>query len=62
VIGEAEPVAVHGVQHIFHPPVALRQWRDGERSSRLVIIVRDLDRQTVTAGWLSLGAQGSGPA
>jgi G3E family GTPase len=54
IADEKGPVVIHGVQHIFHPPVALRQWPDGERRSRLVMIVRDLDRETVAAGWSSL--------
>ncbi len=49
VRGEDVPVAVHGVQHVFHPPAALPQgWAEGEpRRSRLVFIARDLDRKTV---------------
>jgi len=37
-----EPIVIHGVQHVFHPPVRLAAWPDGERASRLVFIVRDL--------------------
>ncbi len=40
------PLVVHAVQHLFHPPVALESWPDGDRSSRLVFITRDLDRAT----------------
>ncbi|MDH3594792.1 MAG: GTP-binding protein [Rhodospirillales bacterium] len=40
------PLVVHGVQHLFHPPVPLERWPDGDRSSRLVFITRDLDRAT----------------
>lgn len=40
--GEPAPVAVHGVQHVFHPPAALDGWPDGPKRSRLVIIARDL--------------------
>jgi G3E family GTPase len=56
VAGEAGPIVIHGVQHVFHPPVALHHWADGERVSRLVMIVRDLDRQTIEAGWPMLAA------
>lgn len=41
--GEERPVAVHGVQHLVHPPVHLAAWPSGERSSRLVFIVDGLD-------------------
>ena len=42
VTGAAEPIVIHGVQHVFHPPVRLASWPDDERRSRLVFIVRDL--------------------
>ncbi|MEX1108393.1 MAG: GTP-binding protein [Dongiaceae bacterium] len=41
------PVAVHGVQHLFHPPVELPAWPDADRRSRLVVIARDVDPATV---------------
>lgn len=44
VEGIDQPVAIHGVQHVFHPPVRLDAWpEDGPRRSQLVFIVRDLD-------------------
>ena len=51
VIGEEGPVVVHGVQHIFHPPVSVPRWPDDDRRSRLVLIARGLDRQLVTETW-----------
>jgi G3E family GTPase len=54
VAGEGGPVVVQGVQHLFHPPVALRRWPDSDRTSRLVMIVRDLDRETIENGWRNL--------
>jgi G3E family GTPase len=49
--GEDRPVAIHGVQHLFHPPVKLAAWPEGDsRRSRLVFILRDLDRATVEGG------------
>ena len=47
VEGLDHPFALHGVQHIIHPPVPLPHWPKGEQVSRLVIIGRDL-----TPGWL----------
>jgi G3E family GTPase len=38
------PVAVHAVQHMFHPPVKLEEWPDDDQRSRLVIIARDLPK------------------
>jgi|SRR5581483_4186883 len=41
--GEANPVAVHGVQRLVHPPVHMKRWPDADRRSRVVFIVEDLD-------------------
>ena len=41
------PMVVHGVQHIFHPPVALPAWPDADRRTRLVFIVRDIAEETI---------------
>lgn len=43
VIDAEQPIVIHGVQHCLHAPVHLEHWPGGERRSRLVIIVRDLD-------------------
>lgn len=45
------PVVVHGVQHVVHAPVTLPAWPDADRTSRLVLIVRDLDPSFVTRLW-----------
>ncbi len=45
VEGEALPIAIHGVQHVFYPPVELKNWPDGwqaGRTSKLVFITRNL--------------------
>jgi G3E family GTPase len=44
VAGQDRPVVVHGVQHLFHPPVLLPAWPDDDRRSRVVMIVRDISR------------------
>ncbi|WP_246164063.1 CobW family GTP-binding protein [Blastochloris sulfoviridis] len=41
------PVVLHGVQHIFHPPLTLPAWPDGDARTRLVLIARDLDASVV---------------
>jgi G3E family GTPase len=49
--GEDRPVVLHGVQHVFHPPERLAAWPEGhDRQSRLVFILRDLDRAVVEEG------------
>jgi G3E family GTPase len=42
VEGIPYPFAFHGVQHIFHPPVSLPHWPEGDRKSRIVVIGRDI--------------------
>jgi G3E family GTPase len=42
VAGRDKPIVVHGVQHLFHPPVELDGWPDSDHSSRIVVIARDM--------------------
>jgi G3E family GTPase len=44
VAGTDAPVAIHGVQHLVHPPVHMAAWPDADRRSRLVFIVDGIDR------------------
>ena len=32
---------IHGVQHIFHPPLLLDAWPSADQRTRLVLITRD---------------------
>jgi G3E family GTPase len=41
--GEERPVAIHGVQHLVHPPVHMQAWPSADRTSRIVFIVDGLD-------------------
>jgi G3E family GTPase len=43
------PVVIHGVQHVFHPPVFLEQWPGDDHRTRLVFITRDIDREDIDA-------------
>jgi G3E family GTPase len=43
----ARPVIVHGVQHVFHPPIRLERWPNDDHRTRLVFIVQDLSRDFV---------------
>ena len=36
------PVVVQFVQHLAHPPVELQAWPDGNRTSRVVFITRNI--------------------
>lgn len=59
-VAEAEgPVAVHGVQHVFHPPAMLSAWPPGEdKRSRLVFITRDINKAPVAQMFAAFMAQG----
>ena len=49
--GQERPVAIHGVQHLFHPPALLAAWPACDpRTSRLVFITRDLPRDVIEDG------------
>jgi G3E family GTPase len=49
--GQERPVAIHGVQHVLHPPALLSAWPDGDpRTSRIVFITQDLPREVIEQG------------
>ncbi|MGJ0509997.1 MAG: CobW family GTP-binding protein [Methylocystis sp.] len=48
------PVVIHGVQHVFHPPHRLEAWPDEDRRTRIVFIVKDLDRAFVEGLYAAL--------
>jgi G3E family GTPase len=43
------PVIVHGVHHRLYPPATLRSWPDRDERTRVVFIVRDLEKGEVEA-------------
>jgi G3E family GTPase len=43
IVDEANPVAVHGVQHLVHPPQHLRAWPGEDRRSKLIFIVDGIE-------------------
>lgn len=47
VVGSERPVAIHGVQHVFHPPAELDAWPDADRRSKIVFITHNLGRPAV---------------
>jgi G3E family GTPase len=55
--GQDRPVAIHGVQHLMHPPTLLAAWPPGDpRTSRLVFITRDLPRAAIEDGLRAFAA------
>ncbi len=45
--GQERPLAVHGVQHVFHPPTLLDCWPAGLAMSTLVFILDEMDPRIV---------------
>ncbi|MFA5122627.1 GTP-binding protein [Zavarzinia sp.] len=58
--GHERPVAIHGVQHLFHPAVELPAWPDEDRTSRIVFITRDLDRAVIEETFAAFTDQAPG--
>ncbi|BDA85144.1 ATP-binding protein [Aureimonas sp. SA4125] len=56
LVGETRPVAVHGVQHLVHPPVHMAQWPSVDRSSRLVFIVDGIEESAIRASLAAFAA------
>ena len=54
--GEPTPIVIHGVHHVFHPPVALGGWPDSDRRSRIVFITRGIARDEVLELWQAVRA------
>lgn len=55
--GIPTPFVFHGVQHLFDPPVPLHDWQGSDRSSRIVVIARDMSRPELKASLDLLRAQ-----
>ena len=51
---ETRPVAIHGVQHVFHPPQRLDAWPDDDHRTRIVFILKDLDERFIKSLYASL--------
>ncbi len=43
-----------GVQHVFHPPRALKSWPDADRSSRAVLIGEGVSAREADILWAAL--------
>jgi G3E family GTPase len=42
-----QPLVIHGVQHLFHPPESLPAWPSADRRTRIVFITRGVDAQAL---------------
>lgn len=52
-----QPLLLHAVQQILHPPVILEAWPDGDHRSRLVLIVKDIEESVVQRLWAAFLGQ-----
>ena len=51
-----KPMVIHGVQHIFHDPIWLDDWPDGDHRTKLVFITDGIERATLDEffkSWIS---------
>ncbi len=58
VEGETRPVAIHAIHGVVHEPQFLAAWPDEDHTSRIVVILRDMEPQFVErlfAGFANLG-------
>ena len=39
------PFVFHGVQHIFDAPVPLKNWTGSDKTTRVVVIARNMDKE-----------------
>ena len=61
VTGESGPLVVQGVQHLFHPPVALAGWPGSDHASRLVFITRGISREVIAGLFSAVTAVAATP-
>lgn len=47
----SRPIVLQAVQHVLHPPIRLDAWPSEDRRTRLVFILKDLDRSFVERMW-----------
>ncbi len=55
--GEQGPLIVHGIHGVFHEPEQRGEWPDADHSTRIVVIIRDMDPDFVArlfAGFANL--------
>jgi G3E family GTPase len=51
------PLVIHGVQHVFHPPVRLDAWPDTDHRTRIVFIVKDLNPKLIEGLYAAFSGQ-----
>jgi G3E family GTPase len=57
VTEQRQPIAIHGVQHLFHPPRILNAWPAGVSSSTIVMILDGVDPGAIRSSAPDYGLQ-----
>jgi G3E family GTPase len=52
-----QPLVIHGAQHVFHAPRRLAAWPDGDRRTRVVVIVDGVERAAIDRLWGALSGE-----
>jgi G3E family GTPase len=58
----SKPIVLHGVQHVFHPPTRLPEWPDEDHATRMVFIVKDIEKPMIEGLFKAFTDQLSGGA
>lgn len=53
----SRPLVIHGVQHVFHPPVRLEAWPDDDHRTRIVFIVKDVKPEFIEGLYAAFAGQ-----
>ena len=48
IAGFDGPLVIHGVQHVFHPPLRMKKWPSADQRTRIVFITRDVDESALS--------------
>ncbi len=62
IAGCRGPVVIQYVQHLAHPPVELDAWPDGQRTSRIVFITRNVPQSRVRDLFAAVQALANSPS
>jgi G3E family GTPase len=54
---EGRPVVIHAVQTVIHEPVELKEWPSPDQSTRIVFIVKAIERTDIERGFDLLGGE-----
>jgi G3E family GTPase len=53
----SRPLVIHGVQHVYHPPVRLEAWPDDDHRTRIVFIVKDVKTEFIEGLYAAFAGQ-----